>query len=150
VTVQERKDRIRTAAMKIYLRTVRRDNLTFIELKQQAERTVEYCKQKRYPEPKFALRVLDIATKQLDFIACREAELKALRRGTAEGQLRLADIRAEDAPETLPGDAKNSENGVQIARGLIVDSITNKPTGRDEKSFLASSSSSSSKRLEVN
>ncbi len=112
MTAQDKKDRIRNAAIKIYLRTLRRNNQTFADLKQAAERTIEYCKQKRYSEPKFAVRVLEISTKQLDFIACREAELKALRRGTAEGQLGLADIDAEDGPETVPGDpAEVATNG---------------------------------------
>lgn len=149
MTLQEKKDRLRRLSIEIYVRTLRRNNMTFVELKQQAERTIEYCRQNNYSEPKFAIRILDIVTKQLDFIACREAELKALRRGTAEGQLGLADVPVEDAPETLPGEAKNSENGVHIARGLIVDNNNNMRAGSEVKSILVSNNNNNNNQLEV-
>jgi hypothetical protein len=104
MTIKARRDRVRDSAITIYVNTLRRNNQAFNDIKEQAERTISYCKQKGYSEPKFAIRVLDLVKKQLDFIVCREAELKALRRDVAEGQLGLADIPTEDARETVPDD----------------------------------------------
>lgn len=135
MTVKARRDRVRDTAVGIYVKTLRRNSEAFGDLKEQAERTIDYCKKKGYPEPKFAMRILDLVTKQLDFIMCREAELKALTRTVAEGQLDLADIPVEDELETLP---EGPENRLHIARGLIVDNTNNSSEReREEKRLLS-------------
>ena len=104
MTIKARRDRVRDSAITIYVSTLRRNSQAFGDLQEQAKRTIEYCKQKKYSEPKFAIRVLDLVTKQLDYIVCREAELKALRRDKIEGQVELGDVVSEEVSETLPSE----------------------------------------------
>ncbi len=92
----------RREVIKIYLRTLRKDASVFQELRRQAQASIDYCAQKDYSEPKFARRVLDLATAHLDYIRCREAEIRALREGRVKGQAALV-LPTEDTEGTHPG-----------------------------------------------
>jgi hypothetical protein len=109
MTIKARRDRVRDSAITIYVKTLRRNSQAFGDIRDQAERTIEYCKQKGYSEPKFAIRVLDVVTKQLDFIVCREAELRTLRGELAPDQTSLVDVA--QIPATNDGQTMATTDG---------------------------------------
>jgi hypothetical protein len=137
-----KKDREQREVLKIYLRALRKDASIFDELARQARASIDYCARKGYSEPKLARKVLDLTSAQLDYIRCREADIRALREGKVEGQANLI----------LPtGDLQIEEpkNGLQIASGLIVDNNVNLHVERDERDNLVGNNNNNNKELDV-
>lgn len=113
----DRRERQQRQVIDIYLKTLRKNSAVFFELTRQADSTIKWCREKGYDEPKYAARVLAACSAQLDWITCREAEIKAIKAERDASQMPLAGIH-----EPLP--AVNGTSDAQT--GMVEEDAGNR------------------------